>query len=136
MFDHNSIEYFENFDKKIRISDSESLIIKRLMDNTVMILYSDILTGTTTILAFYKDGKWTGYNPPNFNKLFYLFRRNKNLKPALIRFLTPNHHIHEIQKVEKVIVCFKKRFHITIKKTKKNINIDNINLNPLNHYLK
>jgi hypothetical protein len=53
---------------------------------------------------------------------------NKVLKPNLIRFLTPNEHIAEIKKMEKVIVCFKKRFHITIKKTKRNLdNLDILN---------
>jgi hypothetical protein len=128
MIDYNSIEYFENFDKTIRVSEYESILLKRLSDNTVMISYLDILTGTTTKLAFYNSGKWLGYNPVNLNKLFALFKVNKVLKPNLIRFLTPNEHIVEIKKIERVVVCFKKRFHITIKKTKRNLdNLDILN---------
>lgn len=122
MVNYNSVDYFENFDKNIKISEFESILLKRLPDNTVMISFADILTGTTTKLAYYNSGRWYGYNPPNFNKLFFYFKRYKNLKPNLIRFLTPNDHIIELQKIEKVVVCFKKRFHITIMKTKKNWN--------------
>ncbi len=128
MIHYNSIEYFENFDKTIRVSEYESILLKRLSDNTVMVSYLDVLTGSTTKLAFYNSGRWSGYNSVNFNKLFILFKSNKSLKPNLIRFLTPNEHIAEIKKMEKVIVCFKKRFHITIKKTKRNLdNLDILN---------
>ena len=122
MINYNSIDYFENFDKKIKITEFESLLLTRLSDNTVLVSFEDILTGTTTKLAYYNSGRWFGYNPPNFDKLFFYFKKYKNLKPNLIRFLTPNEHVIEIQKIEKVIVCFKKRFHITVMKTKKNLN--------------
>lgn len=120
----NTIDYYESFERNIRISDTECLFLKRLEDNTVNISYADSLTGTLTNLASYKNGRWSGYNPPNFNKLFDLFRKNKNLKPALIRFLTPGQYTYEISKIEKVIVCFRKRFYITVWKTKKNINLE------------
>ena len=124
MVNYNSIEYFENFDKIIRISDYDSLLLKRLPDNMVMVSYYDVITGTTTKLAFYASGRWIRYNPTNYIKLFSLFRENKNLKPALIRFLTPENHIAELKKFERVFTCFKKRFHITIRKTKKNLHIE------------
>lgn len=128
MVNYNSIEYFENFDKNIRVSDYESILLKRLPDNTVMVSYLDILVGSTTKLAFYNSGRWLGYNSVNFNKLFILFRKHKNLKPNLIRFLTPSDHLAEIKRFERVIVCFRKRFHITIRKTKKNLdNLDILN---------
>lgn len=126
MIPYNSLEYFENFDKTIRVSDYESILLKRLPDNTVMVSYLDALTGTTTKLAFYNSGRWVGYNSVNFNKLFILFKVYKNLKPNLIRFLTPNDNIAEIKRIEKVVICFRKRFHITIRKTKKNI--DNLEI--------
>lgn len=124
MVNYNSIEYFENFDKIIRISDYDSILLKRLSDNTVMVSYFDVITGTTTKLAFYNSGRWTGYNFANYGKLFSLFKKHKNLKPGLIRFLTPENHLAELKKVERVFTCFKKRFHITIRKTKKNLHIE------------
>lgn len=124
MVNYNSIEYFENFDKIIRISDYDSLLLKRLPDTVVMVSYFDVITGTTTKLAFYKEGRWVGYNPTNYSKLFSLFRTHKNLKPGLIRFLTPENHIAEFKKIERVFICFKKKFHITIRKTKKNLHIE------------
>jgi len=124
MVNYNSIEYYENFDKIIRISDYDSILLKRLPDTTVMVSYFDVITGATTKLAFYEYGRWTGYNPTNYSKLFSLFRTHKNLKPGLIRFLTPENHIAEFKKIERVFICFKKRFHITIRKTKKNLHIE------------
>lgn len=124
MYYSNSVDYFVDFDRIVSISESESVLFKRTPDNIVEISYFDAITGTLTKLAYYKNARWEGYNPPNFNKLFVLFRTYKKLRPALIRFLTPKDYPHDIQKMEKVIVCFKKRFHITVMKTKRNFNKD------------
>lgn len=133
MYSLNAVDYFENFDKTIKLSEFESILFKRLNDNTVLISYNDILTGTNTKLAFYISGKWTGYNPVNFNKLFFLFKKHKSLKPNLIRFLTPNDHVLEINKIEKVITCFRKRFQITILKTKRNLHTIEDIFEKMNH---
>jgi hypothetical protein len=121
---NNSLEYFENFDKCIRLTDFESIFLKRLSDNTVEVSHFDSLVGSITKLASYKSGRWKGYNPPNLSKMFCIFKKYRNVKPALIRFLTPNDYPYEIKRIEKVFVCFKKRFHITIRKTKKNLHLD------------
>jgi len=133
MNNNNSLDYFDHFDKCIRLTDFESIFLKRLSDNTVEISYFDSLIGTMTKLASYKSGRWNGYNPPNFEKMFMLFKKHKNAKPALIRFLTPNDYPYEINKMEKVIVCFKKRFHITIRKTKKNLHIESLDFFEMIH---
>lgn len=123
MSQFNSIDHYYSFDKVIKINEAESVLLKRFPDNFVEISHSDYINGTITKLGYYQEGKWFPYNPPNFNKLFILFRKYRNLKPALIRFLTPGNSVAEIHKVEKVFVCFKKRFHITIRRTKKNLNL-------------
>lgn len=127
MYYPNSVDYFEDFDRSVSISESESVFFKRNPDNIVEVSHFDALTGTLTKLAYYQYGKWTGYNYPNFNKLFILFKNYKKLKPSLIRFLTPNDKPQDIKKMERVFVCFKKRFHITVMKTKRNINKDLFN---------
>ena len=124
MINYNSVEYYENFDQSIKISEDEVVLFKRLSDNVVMISVMDIITGTTTKLGFYKFGRWSGYNPVNYERLFNIFRENEGLTPKLIRFLTPNNSSIEYAKIERVFSCAKRKFHITIRKSKKTLRLD------------
>jgi hypothetical protein len=110
---HN--EYFDLYDKVIRINDNESLCLKRLSDNTVVVTLEDELSGTLTNLACYIEGRWIGHNATNYNKLFNLFKVYKPLKSKLIKFLTPNRGTPEIKQFTKIITCARRKFIISIK---------------------
>ena len=114
-------DYFDLFDQTVKISDNETLCLKRLNDGTVLVSIDDEVTGTLTKLAYYKGGRWSGYNAPNYNKLFSLFRKYTSLKPKLIRFLTPNDHLPEVRKVTKVVNCARRRFTISVKSASRSV---------------
>ena len=110
-------DYFDLYDKVIRISDNEVLCLKRYSDNTVSVSIDDELSGTNTKLATYSNGRWFGYNSTNLAKMFSLFRKYSYLKPKLIKFLTPNHGTPEAKHMRKVFTCARRKFVISIKKT-------------------
>lgn len=115
-------DYFSIFEKIVRINDAENVLLKRMSDGTVLVSHEDHINGTLTKLAYYRQGKWQGYNSRNFEKMFDLFRTHKNLKPALIRFLIPDgdgspYHIN------KIVTCAKKRFHISLKRAAKIVHL-------------
>lgn len=110
-------DYFDLYDKVIRITNEQSLCLKRLSDNTVVVSLDDELSGTLTKLAAYSNGRWKGYNAPNLELMMSLFRKHKHLKPKLIKFLTPNHGAPEIKYFSKAFTCARRRFVIKIKKT-------------------
>ena len=120
---HN--EYFDLYDKVIRINDNECLCLKRLSDNTVVVAVEDELSGTHTKLAFYSTGRWTGYNATNYRKLFNLFREYKHLKPKLFKFLTPHNGTPEMKHFSKVITCARRKFVISIKTAHRSVSKKN-----------
>jgi len=114
-------DYFTIFEKVVRINDVENVLFKRMSDGTVVVSHEDHLTCTLTKLAYFRDGRWTGYNSRNLEKMFTLFRTHRNLKPAFKRFLTPDSK--SIFKVDKYFTCAKKRFHISLKKVAKAVHL-------------
>lgn len=108
-------QYYDLFDSVVKVSESESVCIRRLADHTVVISLEDHITGTLTKLAYYSNGKWEGYNTVNFEKLFQLFRKHKKLNSHLSEFLTCYKTLPEVRQFKRVITCAKRRFTISIK---------------------
>ena len=114
-----TVDHFSDLTKCVRVSDYETMRFKRLIDMSVEVSVDDHITGTIRKLATYRSGRWNGYNPHNLSMMFSLFRKHKNLKPALIRFLSPNEHAYHITYFEKKFTCLRKRFHITFRRMSK-----------------
>lgn len=112
-------DMFELSHKQIRITDNEALLFKRLGDGTVIVSYEDLITGTTTVLAYYKNARWVGYNSTNYQKFFSIFRTHRHLKSKLIKFLTPSPNNNELRELKKVFSCAKRRVVISIKSAKR-----------------
>lgn len=114
-------DYFTIFEKVVRINDVENILLKRMSDGTVVVSHEDHINGTLTRLAYFKEGRWSGHNTRNLQKMFSLFRTHRNLKPALFRFLAPENK--SPLKVEKYFTCARKRFHISLKKVARAVHL-------------
>lgn len=114
-------DYFIHFEKIVRINDLENVLFKRANDGMIIVSHEDHITGALTKLAYYKDGRWTGHNARNLDRMIALFKANKNLKPALIRFLSPDNN--GTYHINKFFTCAKKRFHISLRKAAKIVHL-------------
>tara|TARA_R110000868_G_scaffold268036_5_gene527294 strand:+ start:173 stop:553 length:381 start_codon:yes stop_codon:yes gene_type:complete len=115
MYELLMTDLFEMSHLQIKVTDEENILLKRLSDGTVIVSCEDLITGSTTILASYKNARWVGYNATNYAKFFSVFRTHKQLKSKLIKFLTPSPMNNELREIRKVFTCAKKRIVISIK---------------------
>ena len=116
-------------ERKIKITDTERLIIKSGEDNIISIFIAEDLSGTVRILVFYDllKKKWIGHNHYNLNMFFSLCKENNYISPKIIRILNNLESTDDIIKMKQTFTLFKRKINVTInkvmQKTKHDLNL-------------
>ncbi len=111
---------YKNMDLRINISPTwtESLIVHRMVDDTIAISHEDDISGIIRKLAYYDPIKkrWTGHSPTSLDMFFMLVKENPSVKSKIIRFMTPLDKPYDVYKFQRTFTCFKRRISIQVQK--------------------